>query len=202
MTNALRFDSERHEYWLGADRLPSVSEIIAPIVDLSGIPEDRLEFARDRGRAVHHACHLDHAGRLDERTLDPEHVAPYLRAYRAWRDECRVRVHLSEHPLSSRPHWFAGTPDQLVEMDLHHGTSKPLRRSAVVDIKAVAQMRPATGVQLAGYALLAHEHGFAADARIGLQLFKDGTYRIHTYGNETPTFLSLLNIWRWRQKHG
>lgn len=202
MNDILTFDRELHEYTLGGARLPSVSEIIAPLVDLSLVPEERLAFARDRGTAVHLACHLDDIGRLDEGSVDAENVAPYLRAYRAWRDECRVKVHCGERPMYSTKHKFAGTPDRLVGLDVYRGTGRPLRQSAVVDLKVVAQMRPATGVQLAGYAILADEYErFKVDARIGLQLFKDGTYRMHRYGDETPTFLSLLNLWRWRQKH-
>ena len=190
-----------HEYWLEGDRLPSVSEIIAPLVDYSMVPEDRLAFAKDRGTAVHKACELDDLGTLDESSVDEEHVLPYLQAYRKFRTECEFEPEIIERPYYCKTLRVAGTPDRGGTMLLPSSTGRKRRVTAVVDLKTVAEMKPVIGVQLAGYALLMERNGFVPEARIGLQLRKDGTYRVRTFGNEVPTFLSLRNLWSWRQKH-
>lgn len=199
---SLRFDPDKHEYWLEDRRLPSVSEIIAPIVDYSMVPEDRLTFARDRGTAVHKACELDDRGTLDDASVDDEHVRPFLEAYRRFRIEYEFEPVSIEEPRFCLMHGFAGTPDRFGSILLPDAkTGRTRRVNAVLDLKTVAQMGPVTGVQLAGYELLLDRYGMRGEARIGLQLRKDGTYRVRSYGNEVPTFLSLRNLWNWRQKH-
>lgn len=192
----LRFDAERHEYWVGDRRLPSVSEVIQPLVDYSTVPEHRLEFARDRGTAVHLACHLDDLAQLDEGSVDETHVLPRLMAWRKFKRDNEVEVSISERPMAHLKVGYAGTPDKFIRLRV--GRKRP---RALLDIKNVAEMKPVVGVQLGGYELLGRENGEEVDARIGLQLRGDGTYRIHTYPSEVVTFLSLLNLFSWRQKH-
>jgi len=194
--NQVRFIAEGHEYWLGDRRLPSVSEIIAPLVDYSMVPEDRLAFARDRGTAVHRATELWDRGTLDEDSIDAEHVLPYLNAWKAFLREQAVAIERSEEPLASPLLSYAGTPDRVVKM-----THKGRRASVLLDIKTVAEIKPVVGVQLGGYELLLRENKIEVSARVAVQLRRDGSYRLHTFGSEVSTFLSLLNIRNWRTKH-
>lgn len=193
----LRFDAERHEYWVGDRRLPSVSEIIAPLVDYTMVPDVRLEFARDRGTAVHLACHLDDLGQLDEDSVDEQHVLPRLKAWRQFKIDNEFEVQLSEVPMAYLTLGFAGTPDKKGTMRVGR-----TRKRVLPDIKTVVEMKPVIGVQLGGYELLLRHNGIEIDERIGVQLLPDGTYRTKTYGSEVPTFMSLLTLHNWRCKHG
>ena len=187
------FYSAEHRYELHGHTVPSVSEIIAPLVDYSMVPEERLNFARDRGTAVHAACHLDDIDDLDESTVDAEHVLPYLIAWRKFKRDHNPAIELSEEPLYHEGLRFAGTPDKWMVIN-----------GARIggDLKTVAQMSPVTGVQLSGYQLLVKDRkGWGARERWGIQLRKDGSYRVTKYPDETATFLSLLNLYNWRKKH-
>lgn len=197
--NAFRFDRVKHEYWLDDRRLPSVSEIISPLVDYSMVPEDRLAFARDRGTAVHLACHLDDINDLREETVDPVNVMPFLQAWRKCKDELEIEVEGSEEPLYDNVFMFAGTPDKRV-------TARRASRKRIkvaVDLKTVAKMSPVTGVQLAGYEILTkRSFSWSPDERWGVQLRADRTYKLEVYPGEQPMFLSLLNFWKWRARYG
>jgi hypothetical protein len=66
-----RFEPETHSYFLGKTRLIGVSEAIqsAGLKDFSRIAPDVLEHARQRGTAVHAACHFLDEGDLDWATV-------------------------------------------------------------------------------------------------------------------------------------
>lgn len=195
------FDPLKHEYWAGERRLPSVSEIIKPIVDLSMVPEARLEFARDRGTAVHKATELLDRGTLDLDSVDEVHVLPYLTAYELFQRHYQFQVERNEAPVYDAQRGYAGTPDRVGTL-LQPQNGRTRRVRAVVDLKTVAEMSPVIGVQLSGYQLLLESEGIKTEARIGVQLRSDGTYRVRSFGSEVPTFLSLLTLWNWGQKHG
>ncbi len=193
----LTFDPVEHQYFLKGLPIPSVSEIIRPLVDYSAVPERQLELARDRGTAVHLACHLDDEGRLDEASVDADHVLPRLNAWRAFKREARVDVIVSETPMHSGL-GFAGTPDRFVEMDW-----QGRRCFAVIDIKTTAKLMPAVGVQLAGYhRLLSEFTGESPQRCFAVRLAATGEHQVREYPLELPTFLSLLNVWNWRARHG
>src|SRR5450755_787122 len=94
------FDAEAHEYRLAGLVLPSVTQIIAPLTDYSGIPADVMEFARARGQAVHLACELDDKKDLDESTLDPQ-LLGYVTAWRAFARDFKPRWGTIEEPIYS-----------------------------------------------------------------------------------------------------
>lgn len=188
------FDPVLHEYRVDGERYSSVSEIISPIVDLTMVPEDRLNFARDRGTAVHKACELDDLDQLDESSVDPEHVLPYLKGWRLFKREHRPAFELIEEPLYHDLFKVGGTPDRWMTIGRHRIGG---------DIKTVAKMGPAIGVQLSGYELLVgREKKWVTHARWGIQLRKNGTYAVTKYPDETAMFLSLVNLHNWSKKHG
>lgn len=193
----LVFIEDGHLYEYGGRQLPSVTTVISPIVDYSMVPEERLKFAADRGTAVHKACHFDDCGVLDESSVDAEHVLPYLQAWRLFKAQHEVEIIVTERPMHWKGQW-AGTPDKYLRIKRGHA-----RRRCVVDIKTQVEMTPAIGVQLSGYDLLIKEElGACPDELLGVQLRRDGTYRVHEYARETPTFLSLVSLHNWRARHG
>lgn len=193
----LAFDPVDHVYTYGGRRLPSVTQLLAQYgitPSLAGIPADVLEYARDRGTAVHAAIHLEKLGLLDWSTVDPT-ILPYMDAWNAWRDQCGYVSEGGEVPLVDPVAGYAGMPDD-------YGRSLRGRYAGfrlVVDRKAVAAVSPSTGVQLAAYRRLLEGVGFRATHRIAVQLFADGTFKEHEFRSvdDWMVFQSILTIEHW-----
>lgn len=168
--------------------IPSVTKIIAPLYDFSGISAERLEYASQRGIAVHKATELYDTGDLDEAALDPV-IVPYLDAWKKFKAENNVTITDFETKLYNQTHKYAGTFDRVVIMNDERW---------VIDIKATAALSPAVGVQLAGYAGLT-----TVKRRGAVQLLPSGQYKLQEYSSKTdwPTFISLLTIFNWRKNN-
>lgn len=186
-----RFHAEDHRYTLDGRVLPSVTQIIAPLINYSMVPAEALEYARDRGTAVHKTLELYDKNDLDEESLD-EALKPYLAAWKKFIRDNNPKWGTIEEPMHHAILGYAGTPDRT-------GLLGP--RSFVLDIKTTVQLSPAVGVQLSGYDLLAgHTTGMSADDLIAVQLRKDGTYRFRFYAKDSATFLSCLSIFNFHQR--
>lgn len=193
----LTFDAESHVYRLDGDVVPSVTQLLSDLYggSLDRIPEAILDRKRAIGVAVHAASELIDDGALDEDSVDPV-IAGYLDGYRAFLDKERPAWSLSETPMG-HPTWrYAGTVDRIGEL-----RGDP----AIVDLKTVAQLHPAIGVQTAAYDLL-RQHEFSTPTparRYALQLKPNGTYRLMPYTDpdDYRVFLSLIGLHNWKVKH-
>lgn len=194
---AFLFDEASHTYTLDGRVVPSVTQVIAPLHDLSRVPHDVLERKRALGVAVHLACELDDEGELDDDATDAV-VMGYVNGWRAFRRDVGATVLMNERRLAHRGLGFAGTLDRVV-----------LTREGLVflvDIKTAVRMSPAYGVQLAGYMLLLEAEGVPLPApveRKGLQLSPDGAYRLVPYinPNDRPAFCGLLAVHHWKESN-
>lgn len=191
MSEQLTFIAATHTYKLepSGEVLPSVSEVISPLVDLSGIPSATLAFASARGVAVHKACELYDLGELDMDSLDPLWL-PYLQGWIKFTIEHEPEWYEIEVPQWNRELRYAGTPDR-------RGLIKGRRK--LVDIKATYALGPAVQVQLTGYDMMTPE---PCDDLLSVRLCKDGTYELKQHEPARPTFLSCLNIMRWKARNG
>lgn len=106
----MRFDSETHTYWLGNVRLPSVTEIIAPLCDYGGIPHSILERKRLLGTEFHRAIEYWFTGELDIESIDPAIEKPF-EAFRRWAAHNAYEGVEAERVVYSKDLLFAGTPD-------------------------------------------------------------------------------------------
>jgi hypothetical protein len=106
MSNEFRFDKADHSYWLGKTRLIGVSDAIqaAGLKDFSRIAPDVLEHARQRGTAVHAACHFLDEGDLNWATVSPE-IEPYVRAWERFKKETGVELLEIEKPDYTMRRW-------------------------------------------------------------------------------------------------
>ena len=196
----LVFDPVAHEYHLDGLRLPSVSEVIAPIrPEFIGVSRDVLERKRELGTAVHLACELDDLGDLDEPSLDRV-LIPYLEAWRRFRVESGARILRNEQQLAHPRLGYAGTLDREAELEL----IGPGRW--VLDIKTSADPIPSYGVQMAGYdELLEAQDAMAPQAkprrRATVHLRPDGSYRLHEFKNpnDIACFRALLSVHHWKE---
>lgn len=198
MTEALILRESDHTYWLGKRQFPSVSEVIRPVCNFDGIPVEVLERKSEIGRAVHSLTEWhDRREAIDKKTIHPE-VLPYFEAWRKFTKEMKpkwseieVRKH---HPVMG----YAGTKDR-------RGVITALGPETwIVDVKTVATVSKATGLQTAAYAGLDSGNLVPLTRRAAVQLKKDGTYRFEEFSDpaDWPTFVSLLTLWKWKFKHG
>lgn len=193
----LTFDPDRHEYRFAGQVVPSVTQILAPLTDLSLVDEDVLRRAKLFGTAVHLACELHDRGTLNESALDPN-LRPYLQA---WRSFCADHGALWQHVEARVYHptlRYAGTLDRQGQVDGF---------PSIVDIKSGSSLYPSVGPQLAAYAQ-AHAvqtHSPAMGCvyrRYAVRLHESG-YELKQYSDPTdwPTFASLVTLRQFAAKH-
>lgn len=190
---SLVFDAESHTYTLDGRVLPSVSEILRPVVDLSAIPEHILERKSAIGKAVHYACQvIDEGGEFDE-PLDPA-IQGYVDGWRLFCTEHAPQWQVIEQPTACGTFGYAGTPDRA-------GYLGAAGQCWLIDIKTVAKVSPTTGLQTAAYARLLTIEGCR---RAAVQLKPDGTYRLEEFTSpmDYAVFTSLLTLHNWKAKNG
>lgn len=204
----LAFDPATHAYTVDGAPWPYVTGILEAMgaSDYSMVPPDVLAVAAERGRLVHQACHYDDQGDLDETTLDPA-LVPYVHAWRRFREDHDVQpmAALVERPLAHEVLRYCGTPDCPATMGGMRG--KPV----VIDRKVVAQVQPATGLQLSAYRMLLNTVadtfptavGFSTAGRLAVNLHDDGSYTTvwFTEPDDDRTWLALLKGYHWRLRH-
>lgn len=185
----LEFNEEKHEYKINGVLVPSVTQIIKVLYDFEGIPEDKLEHAALRGKAVHKACEIFNLGQEFAWPLSNE-IVPYFEAWKKFVRETGLVVTDAERQLGHPHMMYAGTLD----------VSGLIKKTKwLLDIKAVSELSPATGVQLAGYMGMTGE----TMKRGAVQLKPDGTYKFQEYkeASDWPTFVACLSVFNFRRKH-
>lgn len=192
------FNEERHEYHVGGERFPSVTQVLDPLLELEGIPKAALEAAAHFGTHVHLACHLWDLGQLDEEALDPL-LAPYLQGWKTFLHDTGVIVLKSELRVAHPKLRYAGGLDKVIGWKRR---SKETRH--VLDIKSGALVPATVGPQTAAYreAYLTDEL-VCSPRRYCVHLRPDGTYRLYTLEDRADfnLFLSALNIHHWRARN-
>jgi hypothetical protein len=189
----LQFDAETHTYTLDGKRLPSVTEVLEPLIDYSRVPRDVLEHARIRGQHVHEAMALLVRDDLDWSSLDPE-LVPYIEGGKRFLDESGLVVIASELRVACGRIGCAGTLDLLA----HWRNSE-----AIIDWKATSAVPPTVGPQTAAYdRLYLSMFGGRPRKRYCVQL-RPNDYKIHALTDpaDWSIFQSALNIHHWRQRH-
>lgn len=198
---SLVFDAEHHVYTFKGVRVPNVTSILSPLVDLSMVPADALEKARQEGQAIHAMVDMDSQGTLDVDAL-PEWMHPVYKAWRKFRDHSGFVPILNEYRVYHPSFHYAGTLDLVCELP----TLKGWRGVALLDVKRSLLAGPVIGMQLAAYqAALTSEKGMPPIHRRGaLRLSPDGKFQLEPYADPTDlsAFLAMLTMKRWREKHG
>lgn len=197
----LVFNDAAHAYTLDGVRVPSVTQVLAPLYTFAGIPPQVLEAKAKLGTAVHRACEL-----LDDDDLDEESeggraalvpIAGYLDGYKKFMAEKKPVVIFNERQLYHPVHRYAGTID---------------RRYALrgelwdIDLKSTVAMSPMVGIQTAAYTEMFKANALSGNttARRGaLQLFPDGAYKLWEFKDPSDfsVFLSLLTIQRFKERN-
>jgi len=187
----ITFDAPTHVYRLNGARVPSVTQLLRPLIDLSGIPRDVLEAKRDLGQRIHAACHY-----LSENDLDPSSVEadvePYLDGFARFLRETRARIVANEQIVYSAQWGYAGQLDLIVEIE---------RTRWLLDIKSCVAVPMSAGPQTAGYHRALGDP--AVTRRGALRLTPDGRYVLEPLDdpNDWACFLAALTLHRFKESH-
>lgn len=181
------------KYVIDGVRVPSVTEVlhINGLDDWSMVDPVVLEAARQRGQAVHEWTELLDQGFLTPEDRPDEPIAGYVEAYIRFKNETGFSVEQVEQVVLNETYRYAGMLDR---------TGKLNGKRALLDLKAVRSVTPATALQTAGYGECLEEH----HERYALQLRPDGTYRLTHYADrgDRHDFLSAVRLAWWRLNHG
>ena len=168
----LLFDAESHTYSLNGRKIPSVTEIVSPVLapkyksDGTAI----IEQAKRRGSKVHEYCQLIDLGcPVEALEVEPE-LAGYIKAYLSFLRDYRPQWDMVEKPVYHPQGLYAGTLDR-------HGCidGKP----CIVDIKTTGTMDRLSRLALAFQLALYWKCLACVPARLyGVQLKKSGGYKL------------------------
>ena len=190
----LEFDEAKHEYHWDGNLVPSVTQVLAPLSEYAGIPKHILDRAAARGQYIHTMCEYHLWNTLDESTVDPKYLC-YLTAFKAFLQESGFKAeHIEERVYHERLK-YAGTSDMIGELPGKRGK----KNRAIIDIKTTFKLLRAVGPQTAGYGDAWNsmtDEELHVKTRWGLQLKKDGTYKLKLYNsrNDSNIFRSCLAI--------
>lgn len=200
-TKRLIFDEDKHEYSVGEIKIPSVTEIVSPFTFTKyRVDAAIVNQAAWRGTVIHELCADYDLGCISEDEMIQPDIALYLMAWKSFIHDYKPEWYYIEVPLAS-PQGFAGTIDRIGKID---------SKNTVVDIKTTSSMDRASKIslsaQIGGYSILAEENDIPVEYEnmMGVQLFKDGTYRVH-YAHKIEkdysfssydVFLRMLNFYK------
>lgn len=184
----LEFDESSHAYRIDGQFLPSVTTIIKEAGLYGNAANYFTEYARDRGSYVHRIIEWHLSGELDETTID-DSLLLYFDAWKRFELDTGFISSVTEQPMASEIHRFAGTPDHIGKLN---------GMMSVIDVKT-GIAGPATGIQLAAYEIL------YADRlkRFALQLMDTGKYKLTEFKDrqDRAIFLAALSIYHWKKNN-
>lgn len=201
MIEGLVFEVDGHRYTYHGKALPSVTRVLKVLDNFAGVPPEVLDFAAQRGTAVHEATALDDNDDLDEGSIDPI-IAGYVAAWRDFKAKTDYAAIAIELPVVHGRLEYAGTLDRVCFVS---------GKCAVVDIKT-GLIPLSAGPQLAAYreaydwmvsAALVERPPEIPKRRYVVQLRQDGTFRLEKYDSpeDLGVFRSALEIRRWLEKN-
>jgi hypothetical protein len=185
----ISFYGDEHIYVLNGTIVPSVSAIIAPLIDYSAVHPAVLENKRIIGHHLHQFIHVLNlsAGDAFDISFEDFHesIFDYLPAFFEFKKDLDFKITECEKIVYSSKLKYAGRYDI-------KGTIN--NNKCLIDIKTVHTVAKVVGVQLAGYELTDHFDGEEKLTRVALQLKKNGKYRLYSYRDKLDykKFLELL----------
>lgn len=185
MARIMTFNSERHEYEVDGEIMPSVSEIIRFIArEVYGdVVQSVLDNAADRGTRVHKATQmLDvvHDVECDE------DIVPYVQAYVQFLRDHKPAWELIEHSFYNPECKYCGTIDRYGELD---------GRKTIVDIKTSSSLQKVLyGAQLSLYRMGMTANGHDVETAVILHLKKDGTYKLVEINQDDEIAIACITL--------
>jgi len=170
--------------------------LIAGVVSFDGIAPDVLAAASIRGTRAHGWTEWFDEDEHPDSMPSMDGIEGYCEAYVEFLSDSGFVCKSKEQVVVSKRYRYAGTYDRFGMLD---------GRPTVLDIKCVAAMSSATGMQTAGYALalspIASHQEFD---RVAIRLRPDGKYRLHRYTDpqDYHNWLACVRITHWKLAHG
>jgi hypothetical protein len=165
MQKVCEYNEELHQYFVGGEEKPSVTEIANPISfeRISSLQVSLLERARARGSRCHELFEQYLLfGELDPEEIEAEYF-PYVQQFVLWAKTYRPKVLFTEKKLFSEE--FCGTADLICEID---------GKLIIVDYKVTSAIdKKSLSVQLEGYYRLCKKLGLEIDECYFLHIKKD-----------------------------
>lgn len=201
----LAFDPAAHIYRVDGMVVPSVTQLLDDAgltPDYSVVAPAVLLHARHRGIHIDACCDLLDQDELDWASVHPE-ALPYVEAWARFCADADYEPLASQVPLYHPGYTYAGTADSV---GMLRG------RWAIPERKATTKMAATYALQTAGYGQpgmwMAPPGGGSLEpvpwrtppARLGVQLRRDGTYRVIPYDDaeDLAAFLGVVALYRWR----
>ncbi len=203
----LVFQPKDHRYFLDGREIPSNTTMIKE----AGLIDDRwfTEESRERGTAVHQACHFLCEKDLDWSTVRPDYV-PYVQACADFIKTTGFQVERNEFPVWSH-HGYATTPDAMGILDgrrslINFKTGSisrwvPLQlygEKIAVNERIQEQVEPWTGG-------LEYINGHPYPERVyALELRANGKWKLHPFNEQdlTEVFIGMVRLHHWRKHNG
>lgn len=173
--------------------LPRVTRILQAVglgPDLSAVPVDVLEAARDRGVRIHEAVEALVYGYLDDLTIDAE-TEPYVDAYKKFVADSGYEAQYAEIEVRHEAWRYRGHPDNVGWI---------LGKRILIDLKSGGAER--VQYQLAGYkaAWDAQRPTEPVDSIAAVLLRRDRSYRFieYVYDDAAPIFFAAATVFHAR----
>lgn len=188
-TPELDFIESTHTYTLYGQKIPSVTQLMAPLnaAVYGGINTEVLTKAADRGTEVHQAA--ENYANFGIEDISPEHRG-YFEGFREWFDEVKPVVVSTEFKTYHKYLIYAGTVDLLAYID---------GKLYVIDYKTTANVeKMLTRVQLEAYKQALISHGIPVERKAVLHLMPNGKAKLLEYDADDTgawdVFGSLVNV--------
>ena len=188
-TPELDFIEATHTYTLYGQKIPSVTQLMAPLNSAvyGGINTEVLNKAADRGTQVHLAA--ENYANFGIEDISPEHRG-YFEGFREWFDEVKPVVISTEFKTYHKYMIYGGTVDLLAYID---------DMLYVIDYKTTYRVeKMLTRVQLEAYKQALISHGIPVTRKAVLHLMPDGKAKLLQYEPDDDAawnaFVSLVNV--------
>lgn len=198
----LKFRASDHAYTLGGMRIPSVTQVIEPLLPYESLPKEIRAAALLRGDLVHKLTALVDESQMSAQTWDEAMAADlsgYMDAWAAFKQATDCAIIAVELRVFHRTYRYAGTLDRLV----HFGDDDVV---ALLEIKT-GELLPEYALQTAAY-LHAVNDGRArgsepVERRYAVQLMPNGHFHLweHKDRADFQVFLAALTIKNWRLRY-
>lgn len=188
-TPELAFVESTHTYTLYGQKIPSVTQLMAPLTAAAynGIDTEVLNRAADKGTEVHEAA--ENYANFGIEDISPEHRG-YFDGFREWFDEVKPVVVSTEFQTYHKYLIYGGTVDLLAYID---------DMLYVIDYKTTYRVeKMLTRVQLEAYKQALLSHGIPVTRKAVLHLQKTGRAKLLEYEPDDEkaweVFGSLVNV--------
>lgn len=188
-TPELDFVESTHTYTLYGQKIPSVTQLMAPLsaAVYNGINTEVLNKAADRGTEVHQAA--ENYANFGIEDISPEHRS-YFDGFRKWFDEVQPVVVSTEFKTYHKYLIYGGTVDLLAYIK---------DKLYVIDYKTTYSVeKMLTRVQLEAYKQALISHGIPVQRKAILHVRPDGTAKLREYEPDDSeaweVFGSLVNV--------